>query len=109
VEGTISEVQQLTGGSAATTSEVNCRRGWAGIHVSVLADQGKDIIVHIGPATFLATKNFILAKGEKVRILGSKIQYRGADFLIAKEITKGDETLTLRDSQGFPLWAGLRR
>jgi len=112
VEGTVSEVQQFTGMSAVTASGVNwanCPRGRAGIHVSVLTDQGKNIIVHVAPATFLATKNFMLTKGDKVRILGSTIQYRGSDFLIAKEITKGNETLTLRDSQGVPLWAGPRR
>jgi hypothetical protein len=28
------------------------------------------------------------------------------DVIIAREITKGDNVLTLRDAKGFPLWSG---
>jgi hypothetical protein len=64
--------------------------------------------VHVGPSAYLASKNFSIKQGDKLTILGSKVQYQGSDFLIAKEITKGTEVLTLRNSAGFPLWSGFR-
>ena len=63
---------------------------------------------NVGPSAYLASKNFSIAKGDKLTILGSRIQYQGSDFLIAKEITKGNEVLTLRNSAGFPMWSGFR-
>ena len=33
----------------------------------------------------------------------------GEDVVIAREIKKGDQVLTLRDAKGFPLWSGQGR
>jgi hypothetical protein len=70
-------------------------------------NQGR-LIVHVGPAAYLAGKNFSITKGDELTITGSKVQYQGADFLIAREITKGDQVLTLRDTKGFAVWSGRR-
>lgn len=109
VNGTVSEVQQIAGQTAAAagTTWARCPRGWAGTHLLLNTDAGP-LIVHVGPSAYLASKNFSIAKDDKVTILGSKVQYQGSDFLIAKQITKGDQVLTLRDSSGFPLWSGFR-
>lgn len=110
VSGTVNEVQQISGqtAGAAGTTWARCPRGWTGTHLLLNTDAGP-LIVHVGPSAYLASKNFGLAAGDQVKIMGSKVQYQGSDFLIAKEITKGDQVLTLRDSRGFPLWSGCRR
>jgi hypothetical protein len=110
LKGTVEEVQQLTAQTAGSNQPMwgNCPRGWTGTHIVLKTDEGA-LTVHVGPSAFLSQKNFTLAKGDKVTITGSKLQYQGSDFLIAKEITKGDQVLTLRDANGFPLWAGARR
>jgi hypothetical protein len=90
ITGTVDEVQQITGTNAGGQ-----------------ADTGT-LPVHVGPSSYLASKNFSIAKGDKLTILGSRVQYQSSDFLIAKEITKGNEVLTLRNSAGFPLWSGFR-
>lgn len=110
VRGTVVEVQQLTAQTSASNTATwrNCPRGWAGTHVVVKTEEGS-LTVHVGPSAYLAQKNFVLAKGDKVTITGSKVQYQGSDFLIAKEMTKGDQVLTLRDARGFPLWSGARQ
>lgn len=110
LKGTVEEVQQLTAQTAGSNQPMwgNCPRGWTGTHIVLKTDEGA-LAVHVGPSAFLSQKNFTLAKGDKVTITGSKLQYQGSDFLIAKEITKGDQVLTLRDANGFPLWAGARR
>ena len=106
LNGTVDEVQQITG-TGATGQTWSCPRSWTGTHLMLKTDTGM-LAVHVGPSAYLANKNFSIAKGDKLTILGSKVQYQGSDFLIAKEITKGNEVLTLRNSAGFPLWSGFR-
>lgn len=111
VKGTVEEVQQLTGkpsGVPAGNMWGNCPREWAGTHINLTTDQGP-LIVHVGPSAYLANNNFTIARGDQLSITGSKVQYQGSDFLIAREITKGDQVVTLRDAKGFPLWSGQRR
>lgn len=110
VKGTVEEVQQLTSQTADSNKAMwaNCPSGWTGTHVA-LKTEGGTLTVHVGPSAYLSQKNFTLAKGDKVTITGSKVQSQDLDFLIAKQITKGDQVLTLRDAKGFPLWAGARR
>lgn len=110
IKGTVEEVQQITPqmrtqGNAASPMFARCPRGWNGTHLSLRTEQGA-VIVHVGPATYLENKNFSVAKGDELTITGSKVQYQGNDFLIAKEIKRGDQVLTLRDAKGFPLWSG---
>ena len=111
VKGTVKEVQQLTGkpipGSSGTMSGT-CPRGWSGTHLALTTDQGT-LTVHVGPTAYLTSKNFSISKGDALIITGSKVQYQGSDFLIAREITKGGQVLTLRDTKGFPLWSGPHR
>jgi hypothetical protein len=62
------------------------------------------IDVHLGPAAMLDEKNVTIASGDMLTILGSRITLGGKPVLLAREITRGDKTWTLRDSAGFPLW-----
>lgn len=109
VNGVVTEVEQLTGpGTAAGQSFAKCPRGWTGTHLILQTDTGT-LAVHVGPASYLASKNFSVQKDDRLTIVGSKVQYEGSDFLIAKEIRKGFQTLQLRDNRGFPMWSGYRR
>jgi hypothetical protein len=65
--------------------------------------------VRLGPTRWLADQKFEIAKGDTLQIVGSTITFNGAKALIAREITKGDRTLTLRNADGFPAWAGRGR
>jgi hypothetical protein len=62
------------------------------------------IDVHLGPAAMLDAKNVTTACGDTVTILGSRVTLGGTPVLLAKEITRGEETWTLRDPAGFLLW-----
>jgi hypothetical protein len=94
VRGTVEEVRQVTRG-----------QGWSGTHLTLQTDAGK-LDVHLGPSKFLEAKKFTISKGDQVEVIGSKVQYQGHDVLIAREITKGDHRLTLRNAQGIPAWSG---
>jgi hypothetical protein len=60
--------------------------------------------VHLGPSAYLADKKVQLAKGDAVQISGSRVTIGDESVLLAREIKKGDQTWTLRDTSGRPLW-----
>jgi hypothetical protein len=74
-----------------------------GAHLT-LATATETIDVHLGPAAMLDAKNVTIASGDTVTILGSRVMLGATPVLLAKEITRGGETWTLRDPAGFPLW-----
>ncbi len=97
VTGTVEEVQQHTRNS-----------GWGGTHLTMKTKDGM-LDVHLGPSRFLAEKQFTFSKGDSLEVTGSKIPYDGGEALVAREVKKGDKTLTLRDASGIPLWSRGRR
>jgi DNA/RNA endonuclease YhcR with UshA esterase domain len=97
VTGVIQEVRQVTG-----------RAAWGGTHLTLDTGAGP-LDVHVGPTWFLAKQSFTFAKGDQIEVTGSKVKYEGADALIAREIKRGEQVLTLRDAQGIPVWSGRKR
>jgi hypothetical protein len=83
-------------------------RGGGGLHLKLTAPSGP-LEVHVGPSSFVASKNVTFAKGDTLKVVGSQVTMAGQEVVIAREITKGDQVLTLRDAKGFPLWSGRGR
>jgi hypothetical protein len=54
----------------------------------------------------LNEKKLAIAKGDMLVITGSRVTLDGERVYIAKEVKKGDNTWTLRDAAGLPLWRG---
>jgi hypothetical protein len=54
-------------------------------------------------------KHIIVAKGDALDILGSRVTIDGEAVLLAREVKTGDNTWTLRDQSGRPLWGGGRQ
>jgi hypothetical protein len=102
VKGTIDSVETVTGAGARG-------RGAAGGMHLVLKTVAGTLQVHVGPTAYLAEKGIVLAKGDAVEILGSRVTIGGEPVLIARQIKKGDQTWTLRDPSGRPLWSGRGR
>ena len=76
----------------------------SGIHI--LLKSGKENIpVHLGPGWYLSGKNFLLKINDQVEVKGSRITYNNAPAIIAAELKKGNQTLKLRNENGFPLWS----
>ena len=99
IQGTVEEVK----------AESCSTCGWSqtGTHLSVKTES-ETLDVRIGPTRFLKSNNFSFAKGDKVEIIGSKVRINDVDAIMARQVKRGDKTLTLRDTQGFPAWAGGR-
>jgi hypothetical protein len=75
--------------------------GQMGLHLILKTDK-ESLSVLVGPSRFVAGKGFRFAKGDQIQVTGSKVKYKNADALIAREVKKGDKTLTLRNEQGGP-------
>lgn len=94
----------LTGSVEAVLNPTN-PNGRAGTHLTLKTDK-ESLDVHVGPSWYLAEKQITFAKGDQITVTGSRVKFDSGDALIAREIKKGQQTISLRDPQGFPLWSG---
>lgn len=69
-----------------------------GDHIVVKTVEGA-VLVHLLPSRIMRAHGLAFAPGEQVRVLGSRLPYRGND-LMAREIVRGEETYFLRDQTG---------
>ena len=94
---------------AGTVEEVNTvslpGRGSGGLHLMLNTSSGR-VEVHVGPTWYVSSRNVTFAKGDAVTLIGSKVTISGREVLIAREITKGQQVLTLRAANGTPAWSG---
>ena len=65
--------------------------------------------VYVAPSSFLKDMECAFAKGDDVEIIGSKVKVESGETVLAREITRGQLTLTLRDKKGAPVWMGWKR
>ena len=102
VTGAVEAVQNVS------ASDRGNRPSRGGTHLTVKTSS-ETLDVHLGPTMFLKEKKIDLAKGDKVEILGSRTKINDRPVLLAREITKGENTWALRDASGRPLWSRRRR
>lgn len=62
----------------------------------------ESVEVHTCPVRFLKDLEFTVAKGEQLTVVGSRPG--GAGVVVARELTKGQISLTVRDRAGKPIW-----
>jgi hypothetical protein len=62
--------------------------------------------VRVAPADFLKEMDTSFKKGDQVLVVGCKTTDNGQEQVLAREITVGTNTTTLRDDKGTPVWAG---
>jgi hypothetical protein len=80
----------------------------AGLHLLVKADK-ETLSVHLGPEWYLERQDVEIKVKDVIGVKGSRVTFEGEPAIIAAEVRKGDEILTLRDASGFPVWSGWRR
>jgi hypothetical protein len=79
-----------------------------GIHAVIKTDT-ETISVHLGPAWFIDNQETKISPNDRVGVKGSRITFEGKPAIIAAEVTRDGQTLTLRDASGVPVWRGWRR
>lgn len=60
--------------------------------------------VFLGPKSFLDDMGASFKPDDKVEVTGSMVKQDGADLILAREVERGDDTLTLRFKDGKPAW-----
>ena len=60
--------------------------------------------VFLAPKSFLDDMGASFKVGDAVEVTGSKVKQDSADLILAREVVKGDDTLTLRFKDGKPAW-----
>jgi hypothetical protein len=93
VEGVVEEVQQFW-------CPIN---GDEGTHLMIKTDAGI-LQVHVAPRRFLHGNGMSFSKGDQIAVVGSTVTYEAHDAMIARKITRGDQTYAFRQPDGTPLW-----
>lgn len=94
IKGVVEEIRTVPG-------------NFEGTHLLVKTETAT-ILVHVAPADFLREMDTTFAKGDQVQVMGCKAPNPvGPEAeILAREITVGSNTVTLRDDKGIPVWAG---
>jgi hypothetical protein len=96
LKGTIGEIKQIQFGKAT--------------HVDLVLKSGSEVFeVGVCPANIFQDLIVSLAPGDEVEVTGSKVQLDQKPFVMAREIVKGNDSLTLRDKKGTPVWMWMRK
>ncbi len=81
--------------------ESKMRGDHPGLHL-VLKTDTETVEVHACPVRFLSDLEFVIEKGDTLTVEGSRPDPTG--IVVAREITKGQISLRLRDAKGAPAW-----
>lgn len=71
----------------------------AGMHLRVAAAQGV-VDTHVGSFLSQQSKN-ALTVGMPVQVVGATVSLNGKDYFLARQITVGSQTITVRNARGF--------
>ncbi len=92
IKGVIDEVREVPG-------------DFEGTHL-VVKTASKTVLVYVAPGEFLKEIDTSFNKGDQVEVVGAKVPNAPEEEIMAREITDGSNTATLRDDKGIPIWAG---
>ena len=92
IKGVVQEIREVPGAFEGTQL--------------VVKTETKTILVHVAPSDFLKEIDTSFKVGDQVEVLGCKAPNATEEEILAREITVGQNTATLRDDKGVPVWAG---
>ena len=81
--------------------EAKVRTDHPGLHL-ILKTETETVEVHACPVQFMSELEFTIEKGDTLTVVGSRPEAGG--IVVAREITKGQTSLILRDKTGAPVW-----
>ena len=72
----------------------------------VMKNGDETVDIYLCPKSFMDDMGVTFTKGDEIAFTGSKVKVKegGADMVLAREVVKGQDTLTLRDDKGKPVW-----
>lgn len=78
--------------------------GGLGSHLMLKLDDGSAIEVHLATTKFVKSFDLVFNKGDKIEVVGVKVQFEGKETIFAREVARGSDTFTFRDKDGAPVW-----
>ena len=78
--------------------------GGMGSHLILRRANGSTIEVHLATTKFMKSYDLLFKKGDVVEVVGVKVQFEGVETILAREVTRGDETFVFRAKDGTPVW-----
>jgi DNA/RNA endonuclease YhcR with UshA esterase domain len=78
------------------------------VHLMLKSGSGS-VDVYLCPKSFLEDLGLSVNKGEEIAITGSKVKQGDAELVLARAVEKGNDTVTLRDDKGTPVWSWHRK
>ncbi len=56
--------------------------------------------IHLAPVRIMASQKLSFAPGDQIEVVGSKLRLNGQNGVIAREVSRGNESFTFRDRAG---------
>jgi DNA/RNA endonuclease YhcR with UshA esterase domain len=78
--------------------------GGMGSHFMLKLPDGKIIEVHLATTKFVKNYELVFNKGDEVEVTGTKVEFEGADAILAREVKRGNDDFVFRDPHGKPVW-----
>lgn len=78
--------------------------GGMGSHFNLKLADGKIVEVHLSTTKFVKSYELVFNKGDQVEVIGSKVEFEGAEAILAREVKRGTDDFVFRDPQGKPIW-----
>lgn len=74
----------------------------------VMKNGDETVDIYLCPKSFMDDMGVTFTKGDEIAFTGSKVKQDGSDMVLARQVSKGQDTLILRDDKGKPVWGPLR-
>lgn len=90
VNGVVQEVREF---------DCPVSEGELGSHLMLKTSDGV-IQVHLAPTRIIRGQNLTFSPGDQLQVVGAKFRFEGQKGVIAREITRGKESIIFRDPDG---------
>jgi DNA/RNA endonuclease YhcR with UshA esterase domain len=92
-------------GTVVDVRDYNCPiSGTMGAHLTLKLQDGGTIELHLAATKYVKSYEMVFNKGDEIEVIGSKVKFNGADTILAREITRGQDSFVFRDANGKPVW-----
>jgi hypothetical protein len=70
----------------------------------ILKSGDDKVHIYVCPQAFQDEMGISFAKGDEIAVTGSKVKQQTAEVILARQMTRGTDTLTFRDDKGNVVW-----
>ena len=93
VKGTVEEVRLPPKGNSKDVAHLLLKSG------------SETVDVYLCPKAFLDDMGVSFSKGDEIGLTGSRVKHAEGEWILAREVVRGTDTLVLRDAKGNPVWS----